>query len=93
MNKFTLLIAFLGVLSFVHGQTKLFPAIKDYGGVYDVPFAKDKPDSLMKYKIIIEANPNIEKPEEIYAPLEHISRMYNLHIYSGIPQKSFPNQT
>jgi len=76
-------------LPFVHGKTKLFPAIKVYRGVCDVPFARDKPDSLMKYKIIIEAGAGIEKPEEIYTPLEHISRMYNLHIYSGIPQRIY----
>ena len=72
----------------VHGQVKLYPVIKDYGAVFDVPFAKDKPDTSVVYKIIIEAGPNFEKPEELYAPLENISLMYNLHVYSGIPQKN-----
>jgi intracellular sulfur oxidation DsrE/DsrF family protein len=56
--------------------------------VHDVPFAKDKPDPSQVYKIIIEAAATIEKPEDIYMPLEHVSRMYNLHVYSGIPQKN-----
>jgi len=88
MRKFILAFSSCLLLFFVHGQAKLFPAIKDYGGVYDVPFAKDRPDSSIQYKIIIEAGAAIEKPEEVYSPLEHISRMYNLHIYGGIPQKN-----
>jgi len=89
MKKISFLVTFCGLLCMVvHGQVKLYPVIKDYGAVFDVPFAKDKPDTSVVYKIIIEAGPNIEKPEELYAPLENISRMYNLHVYSGIPQKN-----
>jgi hypothetical protein len=72
----------------VHGQLKLYSVIKDYGAFFDLPFTKDKPDTSVEYKIVIEAGPNIEKPEELYAPLEHISRMYNLHVYSGVSQKN-----
>lgn len=88
MKKIFLLIAFCGLLFFVNGQSKLYPVIKDYGAMFDVPFAKDKPDPYKEYKIIIEAAATIEKPEKIYEPLEHISRMYNLHVYSGVPQKN-----
>ncbi|HVG40510.1 MAG TPA: DsrE family protein [Chitinophagaceae bacterium] len=89
MKKIFLLITFCSLLFMAgNGQTKLNPVIKDYGTMYDVPFAKDKPDPSMVYKIIIEAAATLEKPEEMYAPLEHISRMYNLHVYSGIPQKN-----
>lgn len=72
----------------VQGQTKVFPAIKDYGAMFDVPFAKDKPDATMEYKIIAEAAMMNDKPDKVYEPFEHISRMYNLHVYSGIPQKN-----
>ena len=89
MKKISFLAIFCGLLCIVvRGQTKVYPVIKDYGAVFDVPFAKDKPDPSMEYKIIVEAAANIEKPEEVYAPLEHISRMYNLHVYAGIPQKN-----
>lgn len=83
-----LLSVFILLTVFVRGQTKLHPAIKDYGTMYDVPFATDKPDPSKKYKIIVESAANFEKPEEFYAPFEHISRMYNLHVYAGIPQKN-----
>jgi intracellular sulfur oxidation DsrE/DsrF family protein len=87
-NKCLLITAFTLLAILVHGQTKLNPVIKDYGTMYDVPFAKDKPDPSKKYKIIVESAANIEKPEDIYAPFEHISRMYNLHVYCGVPQKN-----
>jgi len=83
-----LIIAFTLLFILVHGQTKLNPVIKDYGTMYDVPFAKDKPNPSKKYKIIVESAATIEKPEEIYSPFEHISRMYNLHVYSGVRQKN-----
>jgi intracellular sulfur oxidation DsrE/DsrF family protein len=88
MKKLILLITFFGFVSVVYGQIKLNPAIKHYGSVFDVPQANDKPDTSMVYKIIAEAAAGIDKPEEVYAPFEHISRMYNLHVYAGVPQKN-----
>ena len=90
MKKKSLFIPFCGLLCMIaNGQAKwLNPVIKDYGAVYDVPFAKDKPNPSKKYKIIIEAAATVEKAEKIYAPLEHISRMYDLHVYSGVAQKN-----
>ena len=88
MRKICLLISFCSVFNCVQGQTKLNPVIKDYGTLFDVPFATDKPDPSRQYKIIVEAAATNEKPEELYAPFEHISRMYNLHVYAGVPQKN-----
>lgn len=88
MKKLALAFSFCLSLLLVEGQTKLFPAVKDYGGVFDVPFAKDWPDTSLKYNVIIEAGLPNEKPEELYQPLDHISRMYNLLVYSGIPLKN-----
>lgn len=88
MKKLLLLIECCLILSFIHGQTKLNPVITDYGSMYEVPNAKDKPDPSMQYKIIIESAAPNEKPEKLYEPLEHISRMYNLHVYNGVPQKN-----
>jgi len=88
MKKIGFIALLCGALCFANAQTKLNPVIKDYGAVFDVPFAKDKPDPSLTYKIIVEAAATIEKPEEVFAPFEHISRMYNLHVYAGVPQKN-----
>jgi intracellular sulfur oxidation DsrE/DsrF family protein len=66
---------------------KLFPVIKNFGAIHDVPFAVHKPDVSLDYKIIIDIGAQNEKPGEIYFPLEHAARMYNLHAHAGIPQK------
>lgn len=84
-----LLITAASVMSLTsQGPAKSFPVIKDYGGVYDVPFATEKPDPSLQYKIIADVGEKNEKPAELYAPIEQISRMYNLHVYAGIPQKN-----
>ena len=67
-------------------NTKLFPVIKNYGFVYEVPFAVEKPDPSLDYKIIVDMGEKNEKPGEVYQPLEHIARMYNLHVLGGVPQ-------
>lgn len=68
----------------VHGQKLLFPVIKHYGGIADIPKAIDKPDSTLEYKIIVEAGSKIAHPDSIYEPFESVCRMYNLHIYGGV---------
>ena len=88
MKKTTLMLILSASICFVEAQQKIFPAIKDYGGMFDVPFAKDWPDTSMKYNVIIEAGSPIGKPEEFYEPLEHIARLFNLLVYTGIPYKN-----
>lgn len=62
--------------------------IKDFGPVYDVPFATDKPDPNLAYKILFEASMEPMDSSQIYPPLELAARMYNLHVYGGVPQKN-----
>ena len=88
MKKLVITLILTSSILFVAGQKTIFPAIKDYGGMFDVPFAKDWPDTSMKYNVIIEAGMAIEKPGELYQPLEHISRLFNLLVYTGIPYKN-----
>ena len=90
MKKFFLSIAFFVTLSFVvEAQTKkIYPVIKNYGSIFEVPFAGDWPDSLMEYKIIAEASTDMEKPDSLYTPLDLVARMYNLHVYGGVQQKN-----
>ncbi|HNR06142.1 MAG TPA: DsrE family protein [Saprospiraceae bacterium] len=86
MKNLFVLICFNLVLSGLSAQVMLHPAIKNFGAMYDVPFGKDKPDPSIDYKIIVDLGEKMEAPGQLYAPLEHISRMYNLHIYGGIPK-------
>jgi len=97
MKKTVLIVSILiigaGVgVYMVFGHSLVYPLIKNFGPVYEVSFAVEKPDSSMDYKIVadcgeIKEKPT-EKPGEMYGPLQHISRMYNLHIYGGVKQDS-----
>lgn len=71
-----------------HAQNFVYPAIKHFGAVAEVPFAVDKPDPTLDYKLVVEMKMKNENPGEIYNPLEHAARMYNLHVYGGVPQKN-----
>ena len=69
-------------------QTEVILPIKDFGKVYNVPFATDRPDPNMQYKIVFEASAEELDSSRIYLPLEYAARMYNLHVYGGVPQKN-----
>jgi intracellular sulfur oxidation DsrE/DsrF family protein len=70
-------------------QTQVALPIKDYGQVYNVPFAVDRPDSTMQYKILFEVSmEKIDSATKIYEPLDIAARLYNLHVYGGVPQKN-----
>ena len=69
-------------------QTEVILPIKDFGKVYNVPFATDRPDPNMQYKIVFEASVEAFDSSVIYPPLEHLARLYNLHVYGGVPQKN-----
>lgn len=84
----SLLVLVFACVRLVNSQTVLHPVIKNYGGLNDVPFAIDKPDPSLVYNIVVEVSEKIENPKEVYPPLEHIARMYNLHVYGGVPQKN-----
>jgi intracellular sulfur oxidation DsrE/DsrF family protein len=69
-------------------QNEVTLPVKDFGKVYNVPFAQDRPDSTQAYKIVFEASQPIDSFSQMYPPLEHVARMYNLHVYGGVPQKN-----
>ena len=69
-------------------QTEAVLPVKDFGKVYNVPFATDKPNPDMLYKIVYEASVEAFDSSHIYPPLEYAARMYNLHVYGGVPQKN-----
>ncbi len=69
-------------------QKKIFPAIKNYGGIYESTFEYERPNPDQEFKIVAELGGDISKKEVLFESLEKIARMYNLHIYSGIYQKN-----
>jgi len=68
-------------------QNRLNPVIKNYGGIFDIPYAEEKPDPTLDYNIVIEiAEPN-EKPDSINWAFYNVARLINLHVMGGVPKE------
>lgn len=81
---------FLGVLSFFNlaAQDRVNPIIKDYGGIFEIPYAEDKVDPSLTYKIVVEIAKGSEKPEELNWALNNVARLLNLHAMSGVKKEN-----
>jgi hypothetical protein len=86
MNKifFRYLLFFLRSVS----AQKVNPVIKNFGAVYDVANATEKPDPKMKYKILVDITDAADKPDSLNAYLEAAATLYNLHAVGGVPAKN-----
>ncbi len=96
MKKLSIVLVVLfacgGVYFLLANPGTVHPAIKNFGPVFEVPFTEGKPDASLNYKIVVDcgiaAGKPLENPGEMYAPLQHVARMYNLHVYGGVkPEK------
>lgn len=87
MNKLYLL-ALCFLLCNAAAAQKVNPAIKNYGSVYEVPSASEKPDPKMKYKILVDITDAADKPDSLNAYLEAAATLYNLHAVGGVPAKN-----
>ena len=72
----------------VKAQEKLNPLVKGFGSVYDVPYAVEKPNPALHYKILVDVNGPSEKPEIINEGIETVAKILNLHILGGVPEKN-----
>ncbi len=86
MKRIALLSSLICLLSICTKAQTVNPVIKDYGGVYEVPFAVDKLNPKLSYKIAVEMGEKAESDTTIYKPIYDVARMYNLHVLGGIPQ-------
>lgn len=89
MKKYLfLMILICSTVGFIQAQEIVYPAIQGYGGVNEVPFESEKPDPSKHYKLVVELgdrNPDTKKVDDA---LDYAARMYNLHIYAGIPKEN-----
>jgi intracellular sulfur oxidation DsrE/DsrF family protein len=86
--KKSILILLLFVFTGAIAQEKLNPLIKDFGSVYAIPFALEKPNPTLNYKILVDVNTAAEKPEIVNENLEVAAKIVNLHILGGVPEKN-----
>lgn len=65
-------------------QDKVNPIIKNFGGIYDVPEATVKPNSELRYKIIVDAKTGADEKADVAFALYNTARMINLHAVGGV---------
>jgi len=71
----------------VTAQERIFPVIPNYGGIFHIPDAVEKPDPSLEYKIVIDLAGGSTDPAELNLGLNNIARMINLHASAGVPKE------
>ncbi len=64
------------------------PVIKSQGGIYEVPYAVERPDPNLIYNIVIEVERQSDKPDTINWSLNNVARLLNLHSVGGVPMQN-----
>jgi intracellular sulfur oxidation DsrE/DsrF family protein len=69
-------------------QTRIYPLVKNYGGIYDIPYAEEKPDPSLEYNIVIEVERVSDSPDSLNWALNNVARLCNVHVMAGVkPEK------
>jgi len=71
----------------VFSQSRINPVIKSYGGIFDIPYAAEKPDPSLDYNIVIEIATPSDKPDSTNWALYNVARLINLHVMGGVPKE------
>jgi len=86
--KITALAFFILISNLAFGQSRINPVIKGYGGIFDIPYAEEKPDPALDYNLIIEVEHAIDFPDSVSWALNNVARLINLHAMAGVkPEK------
>ena len=73
------------LLSFsAFSQKRINPVVKNYGTIFDIPFAEEKPDPNQEYKIIVEIEKESDRPDSVSWALNNVARLINLHVMAGV---------
>lgn len=80
ISIFTLLLFICTCLS----AQKVNPVVKNFGGVTPIPYAVEKPDTKLNYKVLVEVNTDNAKPEIVHELLEKTAAAVNLHALGGV---------
>jgi intracellular sulfur oxidation DsrE/DsrF family protein len=86
--KFSMILYFLIVTALPSfSQTRVFPVVKSYGGIFEIPYAEEKPDPSLDYKIVIEVERESEHPDSLSWAINNVARLINLHVMGGVPEE------
>lgn len=83
-NTFSIILICLSIGAFA--QKRVNPVIKNYGGIFEIPYADEKPDPTLEYNIVIEVERANATPDSVNWALHNVARMLNLHVMGGVPK-------
>ncbi len=87
MKSFFLFVLIL-ISSAAFSQGRIYPLVKDFGGIFDIPYAEEKPDPSLDYNIVIEVERAIDSPDSLNWALNNVARLLNVHVMAGVkPEK------
>ena len=83
-----LMSSLVAFVSFGQAPSRVNPVIKSQGGIFEVPYAVEKPDPTLTYSIVIEVERESDKPDTINWALNNVARLLNLHSVGGVAAKN-----
>jgi intracellular sulfur oxidation DsrE/DsrF family protein len=84
--KKIIISAFVSIMAlFAGAQAKVNPVIRNFGTVNEVPYAIERPDPKLDYKIVVEVSSDNAKPETVHEFFEKVAAVVNLHALGGVP--------
>ncbi len=88
IKSLALTITLLCISQLALAQGRINPAIESFGGIFDAPYATEKPDPNQQYKIVIDIATNDGEPDDIAYSLYNVARLMNLHVMGGVPKEN-----
>ncbi|MBL0882842.1 MAG: DsrE family protein [Chitinophagaceae bacterium] len=88
MKKIALFMVASLIAATSFSQDKVNPIIKDFGPVYEIPDAIEKPDPKMNYKLLVDLVMGSSKPDTINLGIEAACTLLNLHGVGGVPKEN-----
>jgi intracellular sulfur oxidation DsrE/DsrF family protein len=84
--KFGLIVIAVMGCSSLFGQSAQFPIVKEYGGIYEIPDATERPDPTLNYKLLVDLSTAAEDNKQISRWVDNVARLMNLHGLAGVPK-------
>lgn len=84
--KFGLIVISTLGCSTLFGQSAQFPIVKEYGGIYEIPDATERPDPTLNYKLLVDLSTAAEDNKQISRWVDNVARLMNLHGLAGVPK-------
>ncbi len=88
MNRIVSIVLLVMMAHVATAQEKVNPIIKDFGPVYEIPDAVEKPDPKMKYNLLVDLIMASARPDTINLGIEAAITLLNLHGVGGVPKKN-----